>query len=155
MLQSHDQPPLPWNHERTVAISAVRRACIVTKKVFETLVNTDYMTKNDQSPVTVGDYAAQAVMASVLNTVFPNDPIVGEEDATELRKSENKELLHHITTLVNEGLTDERLAYEKEEWGIGIGFDISPREVRDAIDRGNYEGGNTGSVSFQSDSSDF
>jgi len=52
MLQSHDQPPLPWNHERTVAISAVRRACIVTKKVFETLVNTDYMTKNDQSPVT-------------------------------------------------------------------------------------------------------
>ncbi len=103
----------------------------------------------------MGDYAAQAVMASVLNTVFPNDPIVGEEDATELRKSENKELLHHITTLVNEGLTDERLAYEKEEWGIGIGFDISPREVRDAIDRGNYEGGNTGSVSFQSDSSDF
>jgi len=103
----------------------------------------------------VGDYAAQAVMASVLNTVFPNDPIVGEEDATELRKSENKELLHHITTLVNEGLTDERLAYEKEEWGIGIGFDISPREVRDAIDRGNYEGGNTGSESFQSDSSDF
>jgi len=52
MIQSSDQPPLPWNYERTVAISAVRRACIVTKKVFETLVNTDYMTKNDQSPVT-------------------------------------------------------------------------------------------------------
>jgi len=52
MIQSSDQPPLPWSYERTVAISAVRRACIVTKKVFETLVNTDYMTKNDQSPVT-------------------------------------------------------------------------------------------------------
>ena len=52
MLQSSDQPPLPWNHEQTVAISAVRRACIVTKRVFETLVNTDYITKNDSSPVT-------------------------------------------------------------------------------------------------------
>jgi len=52
MIQSSDQPLLPWNYERTVAISAVRRACIVTKKVFETLVNTDYITKNDQSPVT-------------------------------------------------------------------------------------------------------
>lgn len=94
----------------------------------------------------MGDYAAQAVIASLLHTVFPNDPIVGEEDATELRKSESKDLLHHITTLVNEGLTDERLSYEKEEWGIGMGYDISPREVRDAIDRGNYEGGNTGSA---------
>jgi len=98
--------------------------------------------------VQVGDYAAQAVMASLLHTVFPNDPIVGEENATELRKSENKDLLHHITTLVNEGLTDERLPYEREEWAIGMGYDISPREVRDAIDRGNYGGGNTGSVSI-------
>lgn len=92
----------------------------------------------------VGDYAAQAVIASILGTVFPEDRIVGEEEATELRKSENKEMLHHITTLVNEGLTDERLFYEQEEWAIGIGYDISPREVRDAIDRGNYEGGNVG-----------
>jgi len=96
----------------------------------------------------VGDYAAQAVIVSVLNTVFPNDPIVGEEDATELRKSENEGLLHHVTALVNEGLTVERLPYEKEDWAIGIGYDISPREVQGAIDRGNYEGGHTGSTSF-------
>ncbi|KXN82483.1 3'(2'),5'-bisphosphate nucleotidase [Leucoagaricus sp. SymC.cos] len=139
-------PPanLDWHHERAVAISAVRRACIVTQKVFETLVSTDHMTKGDSSPVTVGDFAAQAVIASILGTVFPDDHIVGEEDAGELRKSENKELLHHITTLVNEGLTDDRLSYESEEWAIGLGYDISPREVRDAIDRGNYEGGSIG-----------
>lgn len=92
----------------------------------------------------VGDYAAQALISSILGTVFPEDPIVGEEDASELRKPENKEMLHHITSLVNEGLTDERLYYEKEEWAIGEGYDISPREVRDAIDRGKYEGGNAG-----------
>jgi len=85
----------------------------------------------------------------MLNTLLPNDPIVGEEDATELRKSENKELLHHITILVNETLTDARLPYEKEEWAIGMGYDTSPREVRNAIDRGHYEGGNTRSASFR------
>jgi len=95
------------------------------------------------------DSAAQAVIASMLDTLLPNDPIVGEEDASELRKSENKELLHHITTLVNESLTDARLLYDMEEWAIGIGYDISPRKVRDAIDRGNYEGGNTRSASFR------
>lgn len=92
----------------------------------------------------MGDFASQAVIASILGNAFPDDPIVGEEDAAELRKSENKELLHHITNLVNEGLTDDRLHYEKEEWGIGEGYDISPREVRDVIDRGNHEGGNVG-----------
>jgi len=85
----------------------------------------------------------------MLNILLPNDPIAGEEDATELRKSENKELLHHITILVNESLTDERLPYEKEEWTIGMDYDISPREVPDVIDRGNYEGGNTRSASFK------
>lgn len=162
MLPLNGQPVLPWNEERIVAISAVRRACIVTQRVFETLVNTEYMTKNDESPVTgtyfgscrmlfyetddclVGDFAAQAVISAILAKVFPEDPIVGEEDAAELRKSENKELLHHITTLVNEGLTDERLFYEKEEWAIGHQYDISPREVRDAIDKGKFEGGNEG-----------
>jgi len=69
------------------------------------------------------------VIASILNTLLPSDPIVGEEDASELRKSENKELLHHITTSVNESLTDARLLYEMEEWAIGMGYDISPREV--------------------------
>ncbi len=170
MFQLPSQPILPWNHERAVAISAVRRACIVTQKVFDTLVAEDYMTKGDESPVTgtflflslsslydktesdvcvcssitVGDFAAQAVIASILGNAFPDDPIVGEEDSAELRKPGNKELSHHVTTLVNEGLTDERLHYEKEEWGIGEGYDISPREVRDVIDRGNFEGGNVG-----------
>ncbi|KAF9449359.1 3(2),5-bisphosphate nucleotidase HAL2 [Macrolepiota fuliginosa MF-IS2] len=142
MIPLPGQPVLPYNKERTVAISAVRRACIVTQKVFETLVNTEFITKGDESPVTVGDFAAQAVISAILGNVFPEDPIVGEEDAVELRK--NKDLSHRITALVNEGLTDERLFYEKEEWGIGQGYDIAPREVNDAIDKGKFEGGNEG-----------
>jgi hypothetical protein len=50
--QPSEQTVLRWNEERTVAIAAVRRACIVTQKVFETLVKTDFMTKDDSSPVT-------------------------------------------------------------------------------------------------------
>lgn len=52
MLSADGQPPLPWTDERLVAISAVRRACLVTRRVFETMVNPEFMTKNDQSPVT-------------------------------------------------------------------------------------------------------
>jgi 3'(2'), 5'-bisphosphate nucleotidase len=43
---------LPFADERIVAISAVRRACIVTQKVFETMVKADHFTKSDESPVT-------------------------------------------------------------------------------------------------------
>jgi 3'(2'), 5'-bisphosphate nucleotidase len=35
----------------------------------------------------VADYAAQAVINIVLSNAFPDDPIVGEEDASDLRAS--------------------------------------------------------------------
>jgi 3'(2'), 5'-bisphosphate nucleotidase len=33
----------------------------------------------------VADYAAQAVINTILSQAFPEDPIVGEEDASDLR----------------------------------------------------------------------
>ncbi|XP_006455295.1 hypothetical protein AGABI2DRAFT_209718 [Agaricus bisporus var. bisporus H97] len=142
---THETPQvLLYAIERIVAISAVRRACIVTQKVFETMVKGDHFTKSDESPVTVGDFAAQALISQIIHTVFPDDPIVGEEDASELYSPEKKEILHNITSIVNEGLTADRLDYEKEDWAIGLGRDISPQEVRENIDRGKHNGGNVG-----------
>lgn len=92
----------------------------------------------------MGDFAAQALISQMIHAVFPEDPIVGEEDASQFYDSEKKEVLHHITSLVNEGLTADRLDYEPEEWAIGMGYEISPREVRDNIDRGKFEGGEVG-----------
>jgi hypothetical protein len=73
---------------------------------------------------------------------------VGEEDASEFYNSEKKEILHTITSLVNEGLTVDRLDYEKEEWAIGLGRHISPEEVRENIDRGKHKGGDIGRKSM-------
>jgi hypothetical protein len=39
----------------------------------------------------VADYSAQAVINTILSQAFPEDPIVGEEDATDLRKPDNED----------------------------------------------------------------
>ncbi|EKM74852.1 hypothetical protein AGABI1DRAFT_123514 [Agaricus bisporus var. burnettii JB137-S8] len=138
----------PFADEKDVAISAVRRACIVTQKVFESMGDMDYLTKSDESPVTIGDFAAQALISQMIHAVFPDDKIVGEEDASQFYNSEKKEMLHHITSIVNEGLTADKMDYEQEEWGVGMGYEISPREVRDNIDRGKFDGGDVGRMGF-------
>lgn len=80
----------------------------------------------------------------MLTNIFPDDPIVGEEDAKELYNPDNKAMLHYITELTNQGLTAPLLPYESEDWQLGESFEKSPREIRIAIDRGNHEGGRIG-----------
>jgi hypothetical protein len=43
---------IPYATEKQVAISAVRRACVLTDSVFNKLVKNETMTKEDKSPVT-------------------------------------------------------------------------------------------------------
>ncbi|KAI9461539.1 3',5'-bisphosphate nucleotidase [Russula earlei] len=78
--------PGPFAIEQQVAIAAVRRACALTTTVFNKLVTGETLVKGDKSPVTVADYSAQAVINTILSNAFPNDPIVGEEDASDLRR---------------------------------------------------------------------
>jgi len=74
-------------HERELAagIDVVRAAARVCRTVTQRLVTADTLEKKDQSPVTVADFASQAIVCRGLERVFPGDPVVGEEDATELR----------------------------------------------------------------------
>ncbi|KAK3376412.1 hypothetical protein B0T24DRAFT_218899 [Lasiosphaeria ovina] len=44
------------------------------------------MSKSDASPVTAGDFAAQALLISAVHGAFPDDGFVGEEDANALRR---------------------------------------------------------------------
>ncbi|MBR8827974.1 MAG: 3'(2'),5'-bisphosphate nucleotidase [Gomphosphaeria aponina SAG 52.96 = DSM 107014] len=62
--------------------------------------------KSDKSPVTVADYGAQALICKALAEVFPDDPIVGEEDATELRKPAMGATLTKVTSYVKEIIPD-------------------------------------------------
>ncbi len=73
-----------FSEEVQVAIEAVRRAAQVCRSVQKS-ISRDAIEKKDKSPVTVADFASQAVVCQALHESFPNDPIIGEEDATELR----------------------------------------------------------------------
>lgn len=48
--------------------------------------------KSDRSPVTVADFASQALVASSLAESFPADPLVAEEDSAALRGQEGRQL---------------------------------------------------------------
>ncbi len=70
--------------ELRVAIAAVRRAAAVCRAV-QSAIGRDAVEKQDKSPVTVADFASQAVICRALHDAFPDDPVIGEEDAAELR----------------------------------------------------------------------
>jgi 3'(2'), 5'-bisphosphate nucleotidase len=81
----------------------------------------------------------------MLSHAFPNDPIVAEEDATEIRQGSSKSLCDRIVQLANEALTGELQLGDNPAWGIGPGKAKSTEEVLDAIDKGNHSGGRVGS----------
>ncbi|KIJ67355.1 hypothetical protein HYDPIDRAFT_25817 [Hydnomerulius pinastri MD-312] len=137
-------PPPDYSFEKQVAVTAVRRACALTSSVFNKLVKNETLTKDDKSPVTVGDYSAQAVVNTILTRAFPTDPIVGEEDADEMRQGGAETLRNRIVELANEALTADLLPGDKAEWGLGPGQARTPEELMDAIDRGNDQGGRIG-----------
>jgi len=81
------------------ALDAVRKASALVKAVQTELVAAA-LTKDDRSPVTVADYAAQALIGRLLDEHFPEDPLVGEEDSTALRTPEQAEILVRIAAFV-------------------------------------------------------
>lgn len=105
-----------------VALDAVAAACQVTRHVQYNLATIRQHTKDDRSPVTVADYAAQAVIAARLVTGFGSITLVGEEDAATLRSAGNELLRAAVADAV------------RPVWD-GAGID----DVLDAIDLGNHD----------------
>lgn len=94
----------------------------------------------------MGDFSAQAVVNTILSRAFPGDPIVGEEDAKDLRGDSPKAtaLRNRIVDLAGENLAGELGLGEVEEWGLGPKHTHTPDQLLDAIDRGTYSGSPTG-----------
>lgn len=147
--------------EEKVAIAAVRRACALTSSVFEKLIKNETLVKGDKSPVTgtcvrlsarrqpltripVGDFAAQALISTILHNAFPDDPIVGEEDASDLRVESGKTMRDRIVELANDALVAPLAPGDDDSWGIGPGKERTTDQILEAIDRGNHPGGATG-----------
>ena len=77
-----------------------------------------------------------------MSHAFPSDPIVGEEDADDLRKNET--LRERVIQLANDTLAEGPIADSDEQASWGLGTQWSSDELLKVIDRGNYEGGRTG-----------
>lgn len=74
------------------ALTAVRDACIVTRHTQTSSDETRKILKSDRSPVTVADFAAQAIVNHRLRSALGETLIVAEENAEALRQPEQEYL---------------------------------------------------------------
>jgi 3'(2'), 5'-bisphosphate nucleotidase len=105
------------------ALRAVQQAASLAADIQREMVS-QALTKDDRSPVTVADFAAQAVVGYLLENTFPGALLVGEEASAVLRSPQERDTLEKITFFV------ERLIPG-----------VTPEEVCDLIDRGVDEPG--------------
>ncbi|KAG6555162.1 hypothetical protein Mapa_003201 [Marchantia paleacea] len=124
-----------YKHELKAAIDVVERACRLCLSVQTSLNETGGMVeKNDATPVTVADFGVQALVSLELGLLFPSTPLVGEEDAGQLRKdlvegikTPQTSKSHALVDLVTEEVA--KVASEKVHR-------LTPEKVMAAIDRG-------------------
>src|SRR4051794_31834705 len=110
-----------------VAIESVRQAAAVCRAVRQSFRPELATSKADQSPVTVADYASQALISLALAEAFPTDPIVGEESSAGLRGDAGSPLAASVLEAVRTVRAD-------------VGLD----EICAALDRCSDPGGATG-----------
>ncbi|MCJ1369601.1 hypothetical protein MMC20_000813 [Loxospora ochrophaea] len=129
---------MSYSKELRIASLAVQRATLLTKQVFHEKAK-GTLSKDDKSPVTIGDFGAQALIIQALRHNFPQDEIVGEEDADSLR--ENQNLTNQVWELVRKAALDDTKA-ESE-----LGGPIENVEAMlQALDAGNSAGGSKGRI---------
>jgi len=106
--------------ELEAAIVAVRDAAHVCRRVQKNLANAATLEKKDRSPVTIADFASQALICASLATSSQIDAVVGEENAAELRVVDAQETRDKVV----------------EQVRSVRGADVSPEQALDWIDLG-------------------
>jgi 3'(2'), 5'-bisphosphate nucleotidase len=100
------------------ALQAVDQACYLVRQVQAEMVE-PALTKDDRSPVTVADFAAQALIAQRLERAFPDASLVAEETSQALQAPAGHDTLLRVSQYV------QRFVPE-----------AAPQQVCDWIDRG-------------------
>ncbi|KAI1434727.1 hypothetical protein GGR50DRAFT_660557 [Xylaria sp. CBS 124048] len=124
--------------ELEIAQLAVQRAAILTKRVFHEKAK-GTVSKDDKSPVTIGDFGAQALIIAALKHNFPDDEIVAEEEAAQLREDAN------LRTTIWDLVKGTVLSDANSEAALG-GAIKSEDELLAFIDYGNSKGGAKGRI---------
>lgn len=106
------------------ACAMITEASGVAGRLASDLASVASISKDDKSPVTVADFAVQAIVGLRLRDC-PIADMVGEEDASRLRTDDSllQEVLSAVRTVIP---------------------DVQPDDILEAIDSGNHEGGPNG-----------
>ncbi|MDX1740530.1 MAG: 3'(2'),5'-bisphosphate nucleotidase [Rhodothermales bacterium] len=115
-----------YEKEKAVALQAVRQATVLCQSV-QKGIEPEALSKKDRSPVTVADFGSQALVCRTIDRYFPEDPVIGEENAAMLRKSENGAIRQKVVAHVQ-----EQIAEASEEQVLGW---IDRGHSRDHSDR--------------------
>jgi 3'(2'), 5'-bisphosphate nucleotidase len=102
--------------EIEAAIAAVRAASELCSRTQGRLVAGDTLTKGDDSPVTVADFASQAVVAASLADALGAFDLVGEEDSDDLRAADRATLLDGVVALVRDQRADDVTPANVLDW---------------------------------------
>lgn len=139
-MTSSTNPTLSPSYEKEILVAqlAVQRATILTKKVFEEREK-GTITKDDESPVTIGDFGAQALINHAIKYNFPEDEIMAEEEAGTL--TENPKLVD----LVWDRVKISNLNSPDAQAVLG-GPIKSTHNMLQAIAHGNSNGGRKGRI---------
>lgn len=90
------------------ALRAVRQAAVLMRLIQrETVVSS--LTKVDKSPVTVADFASQAIIGRFLSQAFPDIPLVAEETSTVLRDPDGEKTLAQVRQYVGKVIPEATL----------------------------------------------
>lgn len=111
-----------YETELKTAVEAVKHASIICRAVQNTITD-EALEKKDRSPVTVADYASQAVICRAIRNAFAEDHIVAEEDARELRSGENAGFRTQIVAEIE-----------------ATGIEVTEEWALEWIDYGNHDG---------------
>jgi len=109
--------------ELETARRAVGAAMRITRRVQADMTGSDTLTKEDRSPVTVADFASQAIICSILNRELPDIPIVAEESAAALRRPENRNIRDRVALYLQSTPGDS---------------EMDPETIFNLIDLGNH-----------------
>ena len=105
------------------AVGALKEAAQLAKTIQREMAPAA-LTKEDQSPVTVADFAVQALLGRALEMAFPEDTLVAEEDSATLRSAQQQGIQDQVV---------ESLAHSVPE--------ATSEKVYQWIDRGGKESG--------------
>ena len=109
------------------AVEAVRAASRACRAVQQRLVEPEALEKADKSPVTVADFASQAIVCASLGERLPGDPVVGEEDAAALRRDPQEDLRSAVVATVRDELRRDVDAERVLDW-----IDLGAADARGA-----------------------